>query len=112
MTASLPQVIIALVAGIALIILLTTRFKVHAFFALLLASFVVGLGVQMPVLQVVTLVKDGFGNIMKSLGLIIVLGTTLGVLLEHTGSTRVMAAFILKRVGEKYAAFAMSITGF
>ena len=30
---------------------------------------------------------------MKSLGLIIVLGTALGVLLEHTGSTRVMAAF-------------------
>jgi GntP family gluconate:H+ symporter len=112
MTSSLPQVIIALLAGIVLIILLTTRFKVHAFFALLLASFVVGLGVQIPALQIVGLVKEGFGNIMKSLGLIIVIGTTLGVLLENTGSTRVMAAYILKRVGDKHAAWAMSITGF
>jgi GntP family gluconate:H+ symporter len=112
MTSSLPQVILALLAGIALIILLTTKFKVHAFFALILASFVVGLGVQIPTLQIVGLVKEGFGNIMKSLGLIIVLGTTLGVLLEYTGSTRVMAAYILKRVGDKHAAWAMSITGF
>jgi GntP family gluconate:H+ symporter len=112
MTSSLPQVIIALLAGIALIIVLTTRFKVHAFFALVLASFVVGLGVQIPSLQIVGLVKEGFGNIMKSLGLIIVIGTTLGVLLENTGSTRVMAAYILKRVGEKHAPWAMSITGF
>jgi GntP family gluconate:H+ symporter len=49
---------------------------------------------------------------MRSLGLIIVLGTTLGLILEHTGSTRVMAAFILKKVGEKNAALAMSIAGF
>jgi GntP family gluconate:H+ symporter len=49
---------------------------------------------------------------MQSLGLIIVLGTTLGVLLQHSGSTQTMASFILKRVGDKNAAFAMSITGF
>lgn len=112
MTSSLPQVIISLLAGIGLIIVLTTKFKVHAFFALLLAAFVVGLGVQLPALQVVALVKEGFGNIMRSLGLVIVLGTTLGVLLEYTGSTRVMAAYILKRVGEKHASLAMSLTGF
>jgi GntP family gluconate:H+ symporter len=49
---------------------------------------------------------------MQSLGFIIVLGTTLGVILEHTGSTRVMASWILKRIGEKKAPLAMSITGF
>src|SRR5688572_1930531 len=112
MTSSLPQVIIALLAGIGLIIFFTTKLKVHAFFALILASFVVGLGVQLPALQIVGLVKEGFGNIMKSLGLIIVLGTTLGVLLEYTGSTKVMATYILKRVGDKHASFAMSLTGF
>lgn len=57
-------------------------------------------------------VKDGFGNIMKSLGLLIVLGTTLGVILEHTGSTRIMADYLLKLTGPKHAALAMSLTGF
>lgn len=112
MTASLLQVVISLAAGIALIIVLTTRYRFHAFFALLLACFVVGLGVQMPVPHIISTVKDGFGAIMRSLGMIIVLGTTLGILLEHTGSTRIMAAFILKKVGERHAPLAMSITGF
>ena len=56
--------------------------------------------------------KEGFGRIMQSLGFIIVLGTTLGVLLEHSGSTRVMANFIIRRTGEKRASLAMSIAGF
>lgn len=111
-SASLLQVVISLSAGIGLIILLTTKYRVHAFFALLLACFVVGLGVQMPAGNIISAIKDGFGHIMRSLALIIVLGTTLGILLEHTGSTRVMAAFILKRCGEKNAALAMSLTGF
>ena len=112
MTISLFQLLACLVAGVSIIVLLTARYQVHAFFALLLASFVVGLGAELPVPDVLNAVKDGFGNIMKSLGFIIVLGTALGVLLEHTGSTRVMAAFILRKVGERRAALAISITGF
>lgn len=112
MTASFLQSVIFLLTGIAVIIILTAKFRVHAFFALLIACFITGLGVQMPVEDIIVAIKDGFGNIMRSLGFIIVLGTTLGVLLEHTGSTKVMAAFILKKTGERNAALAMSITGF
>src|SRR5262249_28445145 len=93
-------------------VLLTAKFRIHAFFALILACFLVGLGVEMPMTQIITTVKNGFGEIMKSLGLVIVLGTTLGVLLESTGSTRVMANYILRKTGERYASIAMSITGF
>lgn len=112
MMPSFLQVLLALAAGIAAIVLLTAKYRVHAFFALFLACFIVGLGVQLSVPEIITAMKDGFGSIMKSLGFIIVLGTTLGVLLEHTGSTKVMATFILRIVGERYAAAAMGITGF
>lgn len=112
MTVPLSQILLFLLAGIVLIVLLTAKYRIHAFFALILACFLVGLGVEMPVAQVISTIKEGFGNIMKSLGLIIVLGTTLGVLLESTGSTRVMASYILRKSGEKYAAIGMSITGF
>jgi GntP family gluconate:H+ symporter len=112
MATGFTQLSVCLLAGIAVIILLTAKFQIHAFFALLIACFIVGIGVQMPVADIVNTVKDGFGNILKSLGLIIVLGTTLGILLEHTGSTKVMASFILKLTGEKNAAWAMSLTGF
>src|SRR5688500_6223223 len=103
---------VCLLAGILIIILLTARFRFHAFFALLIACFAVGIGVGMPVSQIITAVKEGFGHVMRSLGMIIVLGTALGVLLEFTGSTKVMAGYILRKVGESRAPLAMSITGF
>ena len=108
---SLLPVLVSLSAGILLIVLLTAKYRVHAFFALLISCFVVGLGVQLPVAEIITAIKDGFGNIMKSIGLIIVFGTTLGVILEHTGSTRVMADYILKKTGELRAPLAMNLTG-
>jgi GntP family gluconate:H+ symporter len=112
MTAVFLYPLICLISGVALVVLLTTKNKVPAFFALILSAFLVGLSLQMPIGLVIVTIKDGFGNILKLLGLIIVLGTTLGMLLEYTGSTAVMAAFILKKTGEKRAAWAMSITGF
>jgi GntP family gluconate:H+ symporter len=112
MNHSLPYILMLLVAGITLIVLLTTKYKVPAFFALFVACLVVGLGINLPLAGVVSVMKDGFGGILKSLGLIIVLGTTLGLLLEYTGSTNVMASFLVRRMGNRYAPWAMSITGF
>lgn len=112
MTNSLTYILVLLVVSIALIVILSTRYKVPAFFSLFLACLVVGLGIRLPIIDVITTVKEGFGNILKNIGLIIVLGTTLGLLLEYTGSTSVMASFLLKRLGKKYAPLAMSITGF
>jgi len=112
MTQSFPYLLLCLIAGISVIVLLTTRYKVHAFFALVLSAMLVGLGVGMLLGDVIATMKDGFGRIMSSLGFIIVLGTTLGVMLEYTGATAVMAGFILRQTGEKRASWAMSITGF
>lgn len=112
MTTSFAQSFFFLLAGIAVIILFTAKYRVHAFFALLVACFIVGVGVQLPFTSILNAIKEGFGRIMQSLGFIIVLGTTLGVLLEHSGSTRVMANYIIKQTGERRASLAMSIAGF
>src|SRR6185312_15058356 len=111
MTHSLYYILFLLVAGVAVIILLTTGFKIPAFFALFAACLLVGIGAGMPVADTLTTVEEGFGKILKSLGLIIVLGTTLGLLLEYTGSTTVMANYLLKLLGNRFAPLAMSITG-
>lgn len=106
------QLIIFVIAGMAAIVLLTVRFRIHPFFALLIACFITGLGTSMQVEEILRLIKAGFGDIMSRLALIIVLGTTIGVLLEKNGSTTVMADFILRLVGQKRASLALSITGF
>jgi len=104
--------LLALLAGVAVIVLLTTRFKVHAVFALLLACLVVGVGVGMPFEEVIATGKAGFGNIIGSLGLIIIFGTALGVILENTGATLVLANGILRITGRHRAAQAMNATGY
>ncbi|MFA7474140.1 MAG: GntP family permease, partial [Spirosomataceae bacterium] len=109
---SFPHLLLALTGSIVVIILLTARYKLHAFYALFIACFVVGIGVGMPLLDILEHAKSGIGHVMKSLALIIVLGTALGVLLEKSGSTQVMAEWILRRTGEKKAPVAMGITGF
>jgi GntP family gluconate:H+ symporter len=112
MASSFFYVLLCLLVSIVLMIILSVRYKVHAFFALIISCFVMGLSVQLPLNDIITSVESGFGNIMKSLGLIIVLGTTLGILLEHTGATKVMASLILRKVGETKAPMSMSLTGF
>jgi len=112
MNVSFLQVIISLLAGIIFIILLTVKFRVHPFFALIIACFITGLGVQLPFAEILSLIKNGFGDVMSKLAIIIVLGTTIGVLLEKNGSTNVMAASILKLVSQKRASVALSVTGF
>src|SRR5689334_23092987 len=111
MTLSFIHVLVVLLVGILLIVLLTTKMRIHAFFALLVACFVVGLGSLLSFSEVISSASSGFGNIMKSLGIIIVLGTTLGVVLERTGATSVMANYILSKVSSKYSALAMAVTG-
>lgn len=112
MSTSLTQVSVFLIAGIILIVILTGYFKLPAFFALFIASIVVGLGLGYSFTQLINVLKEGFGNIMKSLGLIIIMGTTLGAILEHSGSTRVMSSFLLRMAGVKRVPLAMNLTGF
>jgi len=79
MITSFVQSLIFLVADIVVIVLLTARYRVRAFFALLIACFIVGLGVGLPVASILVALREGFGRIMQSLGLIVVLGITLGL---------------------------------
>lgn len=112
MQPSFLQSIVSLTISILLIVLLTTRFKTHAFFALIIACFTIGIGINMPVVEIIEATKSGFGNIIGGLGLIIVFGTALGILLEHTGATKVLANAVLRIAKERKAPRAMNIIGY
>jgi GntP family gluconate:H+ symporter len=101
-----------LIASIVFIIWITAYRKVNAFFALLLAALGVGLLSGLPLENVVTVLKAGFGHTMEKIGLLILFGTTLGVILEKTGATISMANAILRIVKEKNAPAAIALTGF
>ena len=97
-----------LIASISFIIWITAYKKVNAFFALLTAALAVGFLSALPPAEIINALKAGFGHTMEKIGLLIILGTTLGVILEKTGATMSMANFILKTVKEKNAPVARS----
>ncbi len=101
-----------LIIVIALIILATSKLNLHPFLTLLLAAVSMGFlgGLDMNLL--IVKLTDGFGNTLKSIGIVIACGTIIGTYLERSGGAKQMAAAILKLVGEKKSPLAMSITGF
>jgi len=102
---------IAVILSIVLIIILTSKFRFNAFFSLIIVSIVLAL-VTLSSDQVVPTLKTGFGNTLASIGLIILFGTTIGVLLDKTGATYAMANYIMKLTGKDKAPRAITITGF
>jgi GntP family gluconate:H+ symporter len=90
---------------------LTAGLRLPAFFALLSISCILGIAMGMSADDLIGHIRDGFGNIMKSLGILIVLGTTLGSLLEHNGSIAVLAGFIVRKIGRKFIVLSMNIIG-
>lgn len=104
--------LLLLLASIVFIIWATAYKKVNAFFALLVAALGVGILSGLPFVDIVATLKIGFGHTMEKIGLLIIFGTTLGVILEKTGATLSMANAILRIVKEKNAAAAVALTGF
>lgn len=106
------SVSMALLTGIVIIIILSTKYKVHPFFSLSLACLVTGFIGGLPFSEMLVVMKEGFGKIMSSLAFIIALGTALGMVLQASGATQVMSEAILKLVGKKRSVLATSVTGF
>ncbi|HYF93697.1 MAG TPA: GntP family permease [Symbiobacteriaceae bacterium] len=107
-----PILLVILAVAIAFIVWSTAKLKLHPFLALILTAYGVGLAARMPILDVAKHVNEGFGSLMTGIGLVIVAGTVIGVMLEKSGAAVVMADTILKWVGEKRPALAMSIIGY
>lgn len=104
--------IIVLIVSILFIILGTTRFKMHPFIVLLLASYLAGAMAGLPIEKIATTIATGFGNIMAYIGIVIILGTIIGVILEKSNAAIKLAEIVLKVVGKRFPGLAMSIIGY
>ncbi len=89
-----------------------SKFNQHPFIVLTVVAIVVGLVCGIPTEDVITTVKNGFGNILASIGIVILCGTIIGTILEKTGAALTMANTILKLVGKKNSVLTMAITGY
>lgn len=80
-----------LLTSICLIIFTILKFKLHPFLALLLASFFVGLAMQMQPLEMINAIENGIGSTLGFLATVIALGTILGKMMEISGAAERIA---------------------
>jgi gluconate:H+ symporter, GntP family len=101
-----------LLTAIAAIVLLSTRFQFNVFFGLVAVAFLTGCAAGLGPEKVLELIKSGIGGTIEKIGLLIILGITLGILLEKSGATASLANAVLRRTGEAKAPLALSIVGY
>ena len=113
---------LGLAVGIIVMIILVMKTKIHTFIALLLAALITGLIGGMPIVDissggqvittgVLTAIKDGFGNTLKSTGIIIGLGVMMGGILEASGAAEQLAFTFIRWLSGKSVEWALAITG-
>lgn len=106
------MLIIYLLVCIALIVVFTSRVRVHPFIVLLLAALLYGFLAGMPSDEIIASVNEGFGKTLGSIGLIIILGVIIGAFLENTGGAYAIARKVLNILGKKNIVPAMGIMGY
>jgi GntP family gluconate:H+ symporter len=96
------QLLVVAAIGIALIVVLIAKLKLHPFLALVLGSAFVGLASGVELAKVISNFEDGVGGVLKEVGLLIALGAMLGKLLADSGgANRVVDTLLDKASGNK-----------
>ncbi|WP_416444658.1 GntP family permease [Leeuwenhoekiella sp. A16] len=103
--------LLVIALSIVLIILLTSKWKLHPFLALIVACFFVGFATGMPLGTLVTAIEDGFGGLMRYIGIIVIFGSVIGVFLEKSGGAMRIAHKIIALTGEGKIIPAISLIG-
>ncbi len=101
-----------LLLSVLLLVISTTKFKLHPFLALLFAAIGFGLCARMPLQQIVKSINGGFGETLGHIGIVIIAGVIIGTFLERSGGAFAVAERILKIIGPKHVPLAMSIIGY
>ncbi|TDD53161.1 GntT/GntP/DsdX family permease [Saccharopolyspora elongata] len=79
------QTLVVAAIGIAIVVLLIVVAKMHGFLALTIGSFFVGIGSGIGLDEVAGSFEKGVGDVLGSVGVLIVLGAMLGKLLADSG---------------------------
>lgn len=103
--------IVVFVLAIVLLILLVSKWNVHPFLAIMGIALVLAVGIGIPLETIPTTIGKGFSSIFTSIGIVIILGTIIGLILEKTGAAIRLADAIIRVIGEKHPQLAVMLIG-
>ena len=104
------RLVVTAVAVVALVIvLITSRLRLHAFPALMTGSLVLGLVAGLGPTKTVESFTDGVGGTLGDVGVVLGLGTMLGKLLADSGGADLLADALLRRSGHRMLPWAVAL---
>ncbi|MCR9262829.1 MAG: GntP family permease [Flavobacteriaceae bacterium] len=103
---------IAVIAGIAILLFLILKLRIHAFIALLIGSIAVGLIAGLDAKQMIDTIQKGMGGTLGFVATVVGLGAIFGGILEASGGAKTIADFMISKFGLKNAPAAMVVSGF
>lgn len=104
------KVLIVFALSILLMILLVTRGKMHPTLGILLSVLFLAFGISTPLGEIIPTINQGFADTVKSVAIVLFLGSLLGLYLEESGAAIRMTNQIIKSFGEKNVLWAISIS--
>jgi Gnt-I system low-affinity gluconate transporter len=112
MELSSGYVLFILVSAVAILFLLILKFRINAFISLLVVSMYAGIVAGMPLQEVLASIREGMGNTLGFVAIVVGLGAIFGQILESTGGAEALAHGLIRRLGIERASWAMTLTGF
>ena len=103
------RLLAAMLIGIAVIVLLITRLKMHPFLALVLGSGALAAVAGVPFDKLTGSFSTGLGSTVAGVGVLIALGAMLGKLLADSGGANQIADTILSRSGPRTLPWTMAL---
>jgi gluconate transporter len=104
--------LILALGAIALVLILILTLRLHAFLALLIASFAMGLAAGLAPGQVLKSIQAGFGDALGFISVVLGLGAMIGAYLEHSGGGVALADWLIERFGRDKSAWALMLAAF
>jgi GntP family gluconate:H+ symporter len=106
-----PQLVVAALVGVVVIIALITWLKVHPFIALTIGALGVGIGAGLAPDKAVTSFGTGFGDTMTSVGILVGLGSMFGKLLVDSGAADRVVDTLVRRSSKAALPWTMALIG-
>jgi GntP family gluconate:H+ symporter len=105
------QLVLAFIAGIAVIVVLITVVKLHPFLSLLFGALTVGIVADENIQTVLTSFAKGFGDTAAGVGILIALGAMFAKLLADSGGADEIVDTIVGHASPRMLPWAMALVG-
>jgi GntP family gluconate:H+ symporter len=105
------RIIIGLATSILFMVLWPRYTRLNPFFSLLIASFLFSVIAGIAPEKIIPIMQEGFGSLLQQIGMVVALGSVLGIVLERTGAMESISTSLAGAFGDRRPVLALAVIG-